>query len=92
MWPVSILMGYRRNTYVRLGIINYLLCKAFSPDTVATAPAGLFDVVHLPYFEMSYPFGHLRVRANDFHYDHSALPYSMVEVIGTLLCSSSHET
>ncbi|CUG87079.1 Hypothetical protein, putative, partial [Bodo saltans] len=87
-WPSYVTWdGHRRNTNYRLGIITQLIRAALPSSSSFPAQALLpFDVVHLPYFEMSYPMSHLRFHAKDIHYDRSMVPYAMVEVIGTLLC------
>ncbi|CUI14608.1 Hypothetical protein, putative [Bodo saltans] len=89
-WPSYVTWdGHRRNTNYRLGIITQLIRAALPSSSSSSSPPHArlpFDVVHLPYFEMSYPMSHLRFHVKDIHYDRSMVPYAMVEVIGTLLC------
>jgi hypothetical protein len=89
-WPTYVTWdGHRRNTNSRLGIITQMIRSALSPAVSSDAPRLPFDVLHLPYFEMSYPMSHLRFHAKDIHYDRSMVPYSMLEVIGSLLCADA---
>jgi hypothetical protein len=84
-WPYWGTYGLlRRITNYRMGAIVETTRHALV--SLYTVAGGNSNLAILPYFDISYPMTHLQVAWNDIHYDDSMVPYTVVDMIATLVC------